>query len=46
MYLALCGAALLVFTPVGGVLGDRFNIAKIMYICDFLKGTIDRKSVV
>ena len=38
LYLALCGAALLVFTPIGGVLGDRFNKAKIMYACDFLKG--------
>ena len=28
----------LVFTPVGGVLGDRFNKAKIMYVCDFCKG--------
>ena len=28
LYLALCGVALLVFTPVGGVLGDRFNKAK------------------
>ena len=25
LYLALCGAAMLVFTPVGGVLGDRMN---------------------
>lgn len=40
LYLALNGIALLVFTPVGGVLGDRFNKAKIMYICDFLKGSI------
>ncbi len=38
LYLALCGAALLLFTPVGGVLGDRFNKAKIMYVCDYLKG--------
>ena len=38
LYLALCGVALLLFTPVGGVLGDRFNKAKIMYVCDFLKG--------
>ena len=29
---------MLIFTPVGGVLGDRFNKAKIMYICDYLKG--------
>ena len=38
LYLALCGAAMLVFTPVGGVLGDRMNKAKIMYSCDFIKG--------
>lgn len=38
LYLALCSAALLLFTPVGGVLGDRFNKAKIMYACDFIKG--------
>ena len=38
LYLALCGVAMLVFTPVGGVLGDRFNKAKIMYVCDYLKG--------
>ena len=38
LYLALCGVALLLFTPVGGVLGDRINKAKIMYVCDFIKG--------
>ena len=38
LYLALCGASLLLFTPVGGVLGDRFNKAKIMYVCDYVKG--------
>ena len=38
LYLALCGIAMLVFTPVGGVLGDRFNRAKIMYTCDYAKG--------
>ena len=38
LYLALCSAAMLVFTPVGGVLGDRFSKAKIMYVCDFCKG--------
>ena len=38
LYLALCGIAMLTFTPVGGVLGDRFNKAKIMVICDFIKG--------
>ena len=38
LYLALCGVAMLVFTPIGGVLGDRFSKAKIMYVCDYLKG--------
>ena len=38
LYLALCSVALLLFTPVGGVLGDRFDKAKIMYVCDYLKG--------
>ena len=38
LYLAVCGAALLLATPVGGVLGDRYNKAKIMFVCDYLKG--------
>lgn len=38
LYLALCGVTLLVFTPVGGVLGDRANKARIMAFCDFAKG--------
>ena len=38
LYLALCGAMLLLFTPIGGVLGDRFNKAKIMFLCDYIKG--------
>ena len=38
LYLAICGVAMLVFTPVGGVMGDRFNKAKIMYVCDYVKG--------
>lgn len=40
LYLALCGVAMLLSTPVGGVLGDRFNKAKIMYLCDFVKGGV------
>ena len=38
LYLALCGAILLIFTPIGGILGDRFNKARIMSICDYIKG--------
>ena len=38
VYLAVCGAAVLLATPVGGVLGDRFNKAKIMVVCDYLRG--------
>ena len=40
LYLALCGAVMLIATPIGGVLGDRFNKARIMFICDYLKGGI------
>ncbi len=40
LYLALCGGMLLLATPVGGVLGDRFNKAKIMFLCDYIKGGI------
>lgn len=40
LYLALCGGMLLLATPIGGVLGDRFNKAKIMFLCDYIKGAI------
>lgn len=40
VYLAVCAAMLLLFTPVGGVFGDRYNKAKIMYICDYMKGAL------
>lgn len=38
LYLALCGAVLLIITPLGGVFGDRFDKAKIMFVCDYIKG--------
>ncbi|MBR5343948.1 MAG: MFS transporter [Oscillospiraceae bacterium] len=38
LYLALCGAVLLLMTPLGGVLGDRWNKVKIMVACDYAKG--------
>ena len=38
LYLALCGIAMLIFTPIGGVLSDRFNKARIMFLCDYVKG--------
>ena len=38
LYLALCGGVLLVFTPIGGVLGDRYDKARIMFLCDYMKG--------
>ena len=40
LYLALCGGMLLLATPIGGVLGDRFSKAKIMFLCDYMKGGI------
>ena len=40
LYLALCGAFNLIFTPIGGVLGDRFHKGRIMFVCDYLKGGV------
>ena len=40
LYLALTGVVLLLITPIGGVLGDRYNKVKIMVICDYLKGGV------
>ncbi len=38
VFLAVCGIVFGVTTLLGGVLSDRYNRAKIMYICDFAKG--------
>ena len=40
LYLAAGGITFCVVTLFGGVVADRFNKAKIMYICDYLKGGI------
>ena len=40
VYLAICAVMLLLFTPVGGVFGDRYNKAHIMYTCDYIKGSL------
>ena len=40
LYLAAGGVTFCVVTLFGGVVADRFNKAKIMYICDYLKGGI------
>ncbi len=40
LYLAVCGLMLLLMTPVGGVIGDRFNKAGIMFVCDYIKGAL------
>jgi len=40
LYLAVCGFTLLILTPLGGVLGDRYNKARIMFICDYIKGAL------
>jgi len=40
LYLAVCGIVLLLATPIGGVMGDRFNKAKIMFLCDYAKGAL------
>ena len=40
LYLAVGGITFCVVTLFGGVVADRFNKAKIMYMCDYLKGGI------
>ena len=40
LYLATGGVVFCVVTLFGGVISDRFNKAKIMYMCDYLKGLI------
>ena len=40
LYLATGGVTFCIVTLFGGVVADRFNKAKIMYICDYLKGAI------
>ena len=40
LYLAVGGVVFCVVTLFGGVISDRFNKAKIMYICDYLKGAV------
>ena len=40
LYLAVGGIVFCVVTLFGGVISDRFNKAKIMYICDYLKGAL------
>ena len=38
IYLAVCGVTSLIFILLGGVLGDRYNRAKIMFLCDYARG--------
>lgn len=38
VYIALAGILLVVLSPIGGVLADRWNKAKIMYVTDFIRG--------
>ena len=40
LYLAVGGVVFCVVTLFGGAIGDRFNKAKIMYICDYIKGAV------
>ena len=39
-YLAVCGITFVLFSLFGGVLSDRFNKAKILYICDYVKAIL------
>ena len=38
LYLATGGITFCIVALFGGVISDRFNKAKIMYICDYIKG--------
>lgn len=38
LYLGMCGLTFVIFSFVGGVLADRWNKVKIIYLSDFLKG--------
>lgn len=40
LYLAAGGVTFCIVTLFGGVVADRFNKAKIMYMCDYIKGVI------
>lgn len=40
VYLFVCGFTFVVVSLFSGVLSDRFNKAKIMYICDHAKGAV------
>ena len=40
MYLFACGITFVLVSLFSGVLSDRFNKAKIMYLCDYAKGAV------
>ena len=40
LYLAISGIVFCITTLFGGVISDRFNKAKIMYLCDYIKGGV------
>ncbi len=40
VYLAVCGIVFVVFSFVGGVLADRWDKVKIVYLSDFIKGIL------
>lgn len=40
IYLAVCGVTFLIVSLFSGVLCDRFNKGKIMYLCDYAKGIL------
>ena len=39
-YLGVCGITFLLFSLIGGVFSDRFNKAKLMYMCDYIKAIL------
>ncbi|MDD3171407.1 MAG: MFS transporter [Bacilli bacterium] len=39
-YLGICGVIFLIFTPIGGIIADRKNKAKIVYGTDYIRGIL------
>lgn len=40
VYLGVCGITFVLFSLIGGVLSDRFNKAKLIYMCDYIKAVL------
>ena len=46
LYLGITGLFFVLASPIGGVIVDKFNKAKILYVCDFLRSFVILATVV